>query len=321
MNKLTRLITFIFLSILTIIGYGVLLEVLPFSEEVASFLKEPLYTIFLFTFFPGVLIFLLYRLYKRIYRKTGTDSKNIAKNENLTRPDKSNKRFSENKVLLTALTIVLIALAFLYGQSRALDQQKKLSEKNNGQVEGTNAQVTAPPTITSTPTTKPVQKTAVKPTVIPTIDPNPIVNCNISANCGGGSVQMRKDECSNSTCCQVGNIWKLYPSRNACNQAQEQYSAQETEALRRELNAKYNFDSNDTYVPYSVTRSPTITFAPVPTVKKESDYDVCVSAVQHEYNLKVIYINESTGTGQRELEKLNQWKAQQIEERCGWKPR
>jgi hypothetical protein len=169
-----------------------------------------------------------------------------------------------NKILLGALAIVLIFLAFLYGQSRALDQQKKLSEKSSGKVEGIDTQVSITPTVTSTPTTKPVQKTAVKPTLIPTIDPNPIVSCKIHASCGGGSIQMRKNECDNSICCEVGGTWRIYPSKSECNQAQEQYW--------KDYYANKTYDSpTKVYVPVIVPQNPVVSSTPIPVPTAKVD--------------------------------------------------
>lgn len=188
-----------------------------------------------------------------------------AKFSNQKAISKEKKPDGNNKILLGALAIVLILLAFFYGQSRALDQQKKLSEKNNGQIEGTNTQVTATPKITSTPTIKPIQKTVAKPTATPTADPNPVISCRISENCGGGSVQMRKDECNNSICCEVGDTWRMYSSKSDCNQAQDQYWKDYY------ANKSYNNTTNNVYVPVIVPQNPVVSIpTSVPTVKVDN---------------------------------------------------
>ena len=56
---------------------------------------------------------------------------------------------------------------------------------------------------------------------VPPQELDPIVTCNISANCGGGTKQMKQSECSRSTCCEVGNGWEMYPSKEECTKAQQ----------------------------------------------------------------------------------------------------
>ena len=51
-----------------------------------------------------------------------------------------------------------------------------------------------------------------------------IVTCNVSSNCGGGTRSLKKSECDNSTCCQIGDKWYYYPTKTACTQAQNNYN-------------------------------------------------------------------------------------------------
>jgi len=74
------------------------------------------------------------------------------------------------------------------------------------------------PTLAPTSTPKLIVKSA--KIVVPTIDPDPIINCNIHANCGGGSKQMKRSECSQTTCCQIGDKWYFYLSKTKCQQDQ-----------------------------------------------------------------------------------------------------
>lgn len=74
------------------------------------------------------------------------------------------------------------------------------------------------PTPTPTPTKKPVQKTA------PTINSDPVITCSSSyPNCSGQSVKVKQSACSNIVCCQVGDKWSIYLSREECKKAQELY--------------------------------------------------------------------------------------------------
>jgi len=74
---------------------------------------------------------------------------------------------------------------------------------------------------------------------------DPIVNCQINAECGGGSIQMRssecdqmvccliddkcggggkfitKEECEQSTCCEIGGKWYFYLSKERCIEDQK----------------------------------------------------------------------------------------------------
>lgn len=83
------------------------------------------------------------------------------------------------------------------------------------------------------------------PVPTPTSNPDPIVNCLIHQDCGGGSKAMKSSECdkmvccgttkecgggskfiteaqcNNSTCCQIGNKWIFYTSSKKCDQDQE----------------------------------------------------------------------------------------------------
>lgn len=78
------------------------------------------------------------------------------------------------------------------------------------------------------------------------VDTDPLVNCTIHPDCGGGTRQMKKSECDNSicclissecggnkvltkvdcdnsTCCQVGSSWSMYLNRASCTLAQNNY--------------------------------------------------------------------------------------------------
>lgn len=55
----------------------------------------------------------------------------------------------------------------------------------------------------------------------PVIDIDPIITCNISTNCGGGSRQMTKSECDQTICCQIGDSWSFYMSKDKCYQDQK----------------------------------------------------------------------------------------------------
>lgn len=74
------------------------------------------------------------------------------------------------------------------------------------------------------------EKPSITPTVyvvkvyklIPTIDSDPPVHCQKNINCGGGTTPLRKSECDNSTCCQIGDKWIFYKDKNQCFKDQGQ---------------------------------------------------------------------------------------------------
>jgi hypothetical protein len=77
-------------------------------------------------------------------------------------------------------------------------------------------------TITQSPTKTPVP-TKYIPRLQPTIDTDPQVNCLIDSRCGGGTRNLKKSACSNSTCCQIGNTWLFYENKNQCITDQNKY--------------------------------------------------------------------------------------------------
>jgi len=55
---------------------------------------------------------------------------------------------------------------------------------------------------------------------------DPLVNCTVSTNCGGGTRQLKQSICNQSTCCQVGSTWLFYESKDKCIQDQQNYNNQ-----------------------------------------------------------------------------------------------
>jgi peptidoglycan hydrolase-like protein with peptidoglycan-binding domain len=51
-------------------------------------------------------------------------------------------------------------------------------------------------------------------------DPDPLINCLVHPNCGGGTRLLRKSVCDQSICCQIGNSWIFYESKDKCLQDQ-----------------------------------------------------------------------------------------------------
>ena len=48
-----------------------------------------------------------------------------------------------------------------------------------------------------------------------------LVNCNINANCGGGTMLVTKEECKNKICCQLKSGWQILSSMDVCLSVQK----------------------------------------------------------------------------------------------------
>lgn len=78
------------------------------------------------------------------------------------------------------------------------------------------------PIIAPTATSKPPSPTAkpeVKSATSQRKSSDPIVNCQLSEECGGGTRTLKLSECNKTTCCQIGGSWYVYPT-DECNNAQ-----------------------------------------------------------------------------------------------------
>lgn len=114
----------------------------------------------------------------------------------------------------------------------------------------------------------------------PTPDPDPVVDCQIHQNCGGGIKKITQNECDNYTCCEVGGVWELYPSRTACKQAQDQHwkdydddlYSKENKEREEELNRRYSSSSNNENIPYLAPKNLVPTNTPIPTERVDNSY-------------------------------------------------
>lgn len=75
-----------------------------------------------------------------------------------------------------------------------------------------------------------------------------MINCNVSQNCGGGTKYIRKSECDNSTCCQIGSGWYFYLDKNKCTQDQK---SKYTYPSQNNINIPYS-GSNVSYYPCTI---------------------------------------------------------------------
>lgn len=98
-------------------------------------------------------------------------------------------------------------------------------------------------------------------------------NCRVNTSCGGGTKYIKKSECDDSTCCQIGDKWYFYSSRQKCKDDQGKYNAN---------NAVYPvITPYPTYtVPNYAPSTPHPTSAPVNNAELR---DECLGNVQSKY--------------------------------------
>lgn len=74
------------------------------------------------------------------------------------------------------------------------------------------------PTPFSSPSPTPTSKTNTDSTNTATekLNPNDPVHCPVSNKCGGGTKPLKRAECENSVCCEIGDKWVFYTDRDQC---------------------------------------------------------------------------------------------------------
>lgn len=82
----------------------------------------------------------------------------------------------------------------------------------------------------------------------PVANADPIISCTMMAECGGKTYQITKSQCQQSTCCQIGNSWYIYPNNDSCSADQNKYA---------QTPSSVSLPANNTYA--------WPTFAPLPT--------------------------------------------------------
>lgn len=117
---------------------------------------------------------------------------------------------------------------FFYESAQFEKQHKATWDKlvSQGQVQSAS-------TVRPSPTSTTIQQK----TIIAKVETDPVVACNVHANCGGGTKQLKQSICSESICCQLKSGWVFYESKSKCTTDQ---------------NAQYNSgsgSSNTVYVP------------------------------------------------------------------------
>ncbi len=96
--------------------------------------------------------------------------------------------------------------------------------------EATDSSVTQPPTPTIN-----VEKNE------QTSNPNTLIGCQLHPNCGGGVIGLKRSECQNATCCQLGNQWLFYTNMQKCESDQE--------ALKEQLQKQQQTPANAPILP------------------------------------------------------------------------
>ena len=116
-----------------------------------------------------------------------------------------------NVITSIFLAMMFMALAYTYSRAKYLEKQNQ------------EAITTPTPTAQILPSPTPIPTPTPKPTPIKTTNPNPIIDCNVSVECGGGTKQMTSSACKQSTCCQIGNVWSLYKDLDTCKADQAKH--------------------------------------------------------------------------------------------------
>lgn len=83
---------------------------------------------------------------------------------------------------------------------------------------------------------------------------DPMINCTMSANCGGGTRLVKQSECNQGTCCQIKSTWIWYPSKDQCTK--DQSSTQVTQPIQQQAKPTtqlnyYCYDNTNKYSYYT----------------------------------------------------------------------
>ncbi|GEM_PF-4872988 len=124
------------------------------------------------------------------------------------------------KLAISGGAILFIGGALVTGRLYSKVQALKSSQPQIAGI-ATEAHQNVPSDISSAPQALTADTNNQLPT--PTVDPDPIVQCTMNANCGGGVKLLKASVCGQSVCCEVGSTWSLYGSKESCSQAQNAY--------------------------------------------------------------------------------------------------
>jgi hypothetical protein len=151
---------------------------------------------------------------------------------------KNNKdSFFTSKILFICLAYFLISTSVFAVEGLKAKNDEEYKNKYYVEIKLTTptpvVEVKVTPTVVVKKTVNPVQKA---------VDTDPIVNCTMTAECGGGIKKVRESECKNGTCCQIGSSWIFYTSKQKCIEDQN--------------NAKPKTVNNPQIVPTTAVYSP-----------------------------------------------------------------
>lgn len=130
--------------------------------------------------------------------------------------------------VIYALVFFLVLIVFLLGSLQSIPQQFLSPFYLKPSPTITLSPVPPSPTLTPTITLYPSITSGYVPRIgLESPDSNnlnnsdQLVKCSINEKCGGGIKQMKKEECNNTICCQVGNNW-ITVTKDECNTLQQQ---------------------------------------------------------------------------------------------------
>lgn len=141
---------------------------------------------FLYILFLGVGAFLLMIIFAILGAASNPEERKMGR-EKKSNKSPSSKQSKLSYYLASGIVILLLSVTYLYAKSEGLMQKSKVQNYNY-------LKKTPTPTLTPTPTVKPKVKGSTS---------DPIITCNIHADCGGGSRQIRKSECDKMNCCLI----------------------------------------------------------------------------------------------------------------------
>jgi len=144
-------------------------------------------------------------------------------------------------------------------------KNRKKEQKVITPIPSPKASIKPSPSLSPLPSLKPIYYS---PKPKPVIDSNPLVNCNIHVNCGGGTKLLKQSECNKSICCGFNySGWKIYPSSEECTKAQQEENRQ---------NNTYNPSIYDypTYSPIPLPRYEPYVYKPYVPSDEEIQADI-----------------------------------------------
>lgn len=120
----------------------------------------------------------------------------------------------KERFLIACIIFLLLIVVYFYGKGNSIFLGSTKVEDQ------TQIPTFSMPTNAPSPSPTPVY---VPQYVAPTTDSDPLILCNVHPNCGGGTISLKKSECDNSVCCQIGDKWIFYKDKSKCDPDQKSY--------------------------------------------------------------------------------------------------